>query len=126
RLHKTVVPPVKGAGATIWAPLRQPSKIALLLAGNFGASIGYGLCLMACIVAFGGHIAFWTLMPATIFVGTIASLIPIPGGGTAVSSVGLSSFLIAAGVPESIAVAAILTDQLVVSHPPPIPAWSVE
>lgn len=123
KLHKTVVPPVKQAGATIWAALRTPSRVLLLLAGNFGASLGYGLCLLACIVAFGGHISFWTLLAANIFVSTIASLIPIPGGGTAVSSVGLSGFLVAAGVPESIAVAAILTNQLVVSYLPAVPGW---
>jgi undecaprenyl-diphosphatase len=123
KLHKTVVPPVKQASATIWAALRNPSRIVLLLVGNFGASIGYGLCLLACVVAFGGHMSFWTLLAANIFVSTIASLIPIPGGGTAVSSVGLTGFLVAAGVPESIAVAAILTNQLVVSYLPALPGW---
>jgi uncharacterized membrane protein YbhN (UPF0104 family) len=63
------------------------------------------------------------LLAANIFVGTIASLIPIPGGNTAVSAVGLSGFLVAAGVPDSIAVAAILADQLVVSFIPAVPGW---
>jgi undecaprenyl-diphosphatase len=123
KLKRTILPPVKQAGSTLWAALRTPSKVALLLIGNFGASIGYGLCLLACIVAYGGTISFWTLLAANIGISTIASLIPIPGGGTAVSSVGLSGVLIAYGVPESITVAAILTNQLIVSYLPAIPGW---
>jgi uncharacterized membrane protein YbhN (UPF0104 family) len=95
----------------------------LLFVGNVLASLIYGLCLLACIEAFGGSISYWTLLAANIFVGTIASLIPIPGGNTAVSAVGLSGFLVAAGVPDSIAVAAILANQLVVSFIPAIPGW---
>jgi uncharacterized membrane protein YbhN (UPF0104 family) len=63
------------------------------------------------------------LLAANIGVSTIASLIPIPGGGTAVSAVGLSGLLVAAGVPDSAAVAAILANQLVVSFIPAVPGW---
>jgi uncharacterized membrane protein YbhN (UPF0104 family)/tRNA A-37 threonylcarbamoyl transferase component Bud32 len=123
KLRNAVVPPVKRAMHTIREALRDPKRVMLLLVGNFAASILYGFCLLACIAAFGGSISYWTLLAANIFVGTIASLIPIPGGNTAVSSVGLSGFLVAAGVPESIAVAAILANQLVVSFLPAIPGW---
>jgi len=123
KLRRAVLPPVKQAMHTIREALRDPKRIGLLLVGNMIASLVYGLCLLACIAAFGGSISFWTLLAANIFVGTIASLIPIPGGNTAVSAVGLSGFLVAAGVPDSIAVAAILANQLVVSFIPAIPGW---
>ena len=87
------------------------------------ASLLYGACLLACLAAFGASISFWTLLAANIGVSTIASLIPIPGGGTAVSAVGLSGLLVAAGVPDSAAVAAILANQLVVSFIPAVPGW---
>jgi uncharacterized membrane protein YbhN (UPF0104 family)/tRNA A-37 threonylcarbamoyl transferase component Bud32 len=123
KLRRAVVPPVMQAMHTIKEALRSPKRIMLLLVGNMLASLTYGLVLLACIEAFGGSISYWTLLAANIFVGTIASLIPIPGGNTAVSAVGLSGFLVAAGVPDSIAVAAILADQLVVSFIPAIPGW---
>jgi uncharacterized membrane protein YbhN (UPF0104 family)/tRNA A-37 threonylcarbamoyl transferase component Bud32 len=123
KLRRAVVPPVMQAMHTIKEALRSPKRIMLLLVGNILASLIYGFVLLACIEAFGGSISYWTLLAANIFVGTIASLIPIPGGNTAVSAVGLSGFLVAAGVPDSIAVAAILADQLVVSFIPAIPGW---
>jgi uncharacterized membrane protein YbhN (UPF0104 family) len=83
----------------------------------------YALCLDACLVAFGGELNFWTILMMNIFVSTIASLVPIPGGGTAVSSVGMTGALTAAGVPEEIAVATVLANQLVASFIPAVPGW---
>jgi uncharacterized membrane protein YbhN (UPF0104 family) len=78
---------------------------------------------MACIWAFGGSINFWTLLALNIFISTIASLIPVPGGNTAVSSVGMSGALVAAGLSTEVAVAAVLLDQLVASFIPAVPGW---
>jgi len=78
---------------------------------------------MACIVAFGASVNFWALLSLNIVIGSIASLVPIPGGGAAVSSVGMSGALAAAGVPIETAVAAALINQLVVSYLPAIPGW---
>ncbi len=68
--------------------------------------------------AFGTSVNLWTLIALNIFVGTIASLVPLPGGGTAVGSVGLSGGLTAVGVPAEIAVAAVLANQLVTNFLP--------
>ena len=78
---------------------------------------------MCCIEAFGGSINFWTLLSLNIIISTLASLVPIPGGNTAVSSVGMSGALAAVGVPTDIAVAAVLADQLVTSFIPAVPGW---
>ena len=83
----------------------------------------YAFVLDACIVAFGGHINYWTLLSLNIFVGTIASLVPIPGGGTAVSSVGMTGALTAVGISTEIAVAAVLANQLVANFIPAVPGW---
>jgi uncharacterized membrane protein YbhN (UPF0104 family) len=53
----------------------------------------------------------------------IAALIPIPGGGTALSAVGLSGALVAVGVPQAAAVGAVLANQLIVTYLPAIPGW---
>jgi undecaprenyl-diphosphatase len=119
-----VVPPVKQAATTVWDALRSPRRVALLVGGNVIAALLYGACLLSCLRAFGApEVSFWTLLAMNIGIGTIASLVPVPGGGTAVSSVGLSGALVALGVSEQVAVAAVLTNQIVVSYLPAIPGW---
>ena len=123
RLRTAIVPPVKSAASTIWEAVRSPRQLALLVIGNFGVSLLYGFVLLACIAAYGGHVNYWSMLAYNIGISTIASLIPVPGGGAAVSSIGMSGALVTLGVPEAVAVAAILTQQLVVSYIPAIPGW---
>jgi undecaprenyl-diphosphatase len=123
KLRKLVVPPPKAAAATLWAAVRSPRRVALLLGGNAINAIMYAAVYAACIAAFGGSVNFWTLLSLNIIISTLASLVPIPGGNTAVSSVGMSGALVAVGVPTSIAVAAVLADQLVSSFLPAVPGW---
>jgi len=123
KLRRMVVPPTKSAASTLWAAVRSPRRVALLLGGNVINAIMYAAVYMCCIAAFNGSINFWTLLSLNIIVSTLASLIPVPGGNTAVSSVGMSGALVAVGVPTSIAVAAVLADQLVTSFLPAVPGW---
>ena len=80
-------------------------------------SLLYAACLLACLEAFGGSLSFWTVLALSIAGDTLAQLVPVPGGGTAVASVGLSAAMIAFGVPKEIAVASVLANQLVVAVP---------
>jgi uncharacterized membrane protein YbhN (UPF0104 family) len=123
KLRKLVVPPTRAAATTLWAAVRSPRRVALLLGGNAINAIMYAGVYAACIAAFGGSVNFWTLLSLNIIISTLASLVPIPGGNTAVSSVGMSGALVAVGVPTSIAVAAVLADQLVSSFLPAVPGW---
>ncbi len=123
KIRDMVVGPLKSAWTTIWTAIRSPRQLFLLLTGNAINALMYAFVLLACVEAFGGSVNFWTLLAINIFVSTIASLVPIPGGNTAVSAVGLSGALTAAGVPTDVAVAAVLTDQLVANFIPAIPGW---
>lgn len=123
KLRRMVLPPTKNALITVWSAVRSPRRVAQLLGGNMLNAILYACVYMACIWAFGGSIDFWTLLALNIFISTIASLIPVPGGNTAVSSVGMSGALVAAGLSTEIAVAAVLMDQLVASFIPAVPGW---
>ena len=38
------------------------------------------LCLFVCVRGYGGHIDYWSVVLVNAVVGTVASLIPIPGG----------------------------------------------
>ena len=121
KLRKVVMPPTKAAATTLWEAVRSPRRVALLLGGNAINALMYAAVYWACIEAFGGSINFWTLLSLNIIISTLASLVPIPGGNTAVSSVGMSGALAAVGVPTEIAVAAVLADQLVASFLPAVP-----
>ena len=123
KLRATAVPPVKRAMATMWAAIRSPRQVVLLLGGNVLATLLSTWCLQACLVAFGGDVSFWALLAANVGVVTIASIVPIPGGGTAVGTVGLSAVLVSYGVNEQVAVAAVLANQLVFYYLPAVPGW---
>jgi uncharacterized membrane protein YbhN (UPF0104 family) len=58
-----------------------------------------------------------------VAISGIAALVPIPGGGTALSAVWLSGALVAFGVPQEAAVGAVLANQLVVTYLPAMPGW---
>jgi glycosyltransferase 2 family protein len=123
KVRKLALPPIKSASATMWAAARSPRRVGLLLGGNAINALMYAAVMSACIEAFGGSINFWTLLSINIFVSTIASLVPIPGGGTAVSSVGMSGALVAVGLSNEVAVAAVLANQLVANFIPAVPGW---
>jgi undecaprenyl-diphosphatase len=123
KLRKMVLPPTKNAMITLWSAVRSPRRVAQLLGGNAINAIMYATVYLACIHAFGGSINFWTLLALNIFISTIASLVPVPGGNTAVSSVGMSGALVAVGLSTEIAVAAVLADQLITSFIPAVPGW---
>lgn len=123
KVRKLVLPPIKSASTTMWAAARSPRRVALLLGGNAINALMYAAVMDACLAAFGGSINFWTLLSINIFVSTIASLVPIPGGGTAVSSVGMSGALVAVGISNEVAVAAVLANQLVANFVPAVPGW---
>jgi uncharacterized membrane protein YbhN (UPF0104 family) len=122
-LRRLVMPPVRQAGTTLRDALRSPHHLFLLIGGNVAAGLISTGCLIACIAAFHGHAPFWAILAANMAVVTIASTVPIPGGGTAVGTVGLSAALISFGVVRDVAVAAVLANQLVFYYLPAVPGW---
>ncbi|MCJ7437525.1 MAG: flippase-like domain-containing protein [Acidimicrobiia bacterium] len=123
RLRKVVVPPVVRAARSVWGAIKSPGRVALLICGNVIAQMLYACSLLACLHAFGSSVDFWTLLAINLGISTIASLVPIPGGGTAVSAVGLAGMLTAFGVPPAVGAAAVLSHQVAVSYLPAIPGW---
>jgi undecaprenyl-diphosphatase len=123
RLRRTVLPPIRRAADTMWNAIKTPGRLALLVAGNVVAQCLYAGSLLACLAAFGETVDFWTLLALNIGISTIASLVPVPGGGMAVSAIGLAGALTAFGVPEAVGAAAVVAHQLAVSYLPAIPGW---
>ena len=73
--------------------------------------------------AFGTSLSPWALLALTVGVMTAAALVPVPGGGTALSAVSMSGLMTGLGLRPQIAVAAVLTHQLVVTYLPALPGW---
>ena len=123
RIRHAVVPRVVQAARSVWGAMKSPWRVALLIGGNVAANCLYAASLLCCLHAFGASVDFWTLLAMNIGIGLIASLVPFPGGGNAVSAVGLSGLLTAVGVPTAAATAAVIAHQLAVSYLPAIPGW---
>jgi undecaprenyl-diphosphatase len=123
RIRRAVIPPVLRALRAVWGAVKSPTRIALMVFGNIAAQSLYAASLLACLHAFGSSLDFWTLLALNIGISLIASLVPVPGGGTAVSAIGLSGMMVALGVPTAAATAAILAHQVAVSYLPAIPGW---
>jgi glycosyltransferase 2 family protein len=123
RIRHAVVPHIVRAATSVWNAMRSPSRVVLLLAGNVAAYCLYAASLLACLHAFGASVDFWTLLAMNIGMSLIGSLVPFPGGGTAVTAVGLTGLLHAVGVPTAAATAAVIAHQLAVSYLPAIPGW---
>jgi uncharacterized membrane protein YbhN (UPF0104 family)/tRNA A-37 threonylcarbamoyl transferase component Bud32 len=123
RVRAAVVEPARQAGSTIWAALRSPRSLALLIGGNVLVNLMVAGCLAACLAAFGESVPFGSVLVISIAVQTISQLVPVSGGGTALSAVGLSGALVALGVTRSVAVAAALADQVVFAYLPAVPGW---
>ncbi|HWC39946.1 MAG TPA: lysylphosphatidylglycerol synthase domain-containing protein [Acidimicrobiales bacterium] len=123
RIRRTVLPPLHQAASTLWAAMRSPRQLLLLLGGNAVATFVTSFVLLTCLEAYGAHLSVWTLLVVNIAVGTIASLVPIPGGPTAVGAIGISGALVTLGVANEKAVAAVLTYQVVNTFLPAVPGW---
>ncbi len=123
RIRSAVIPPVRRALRAVWGAVKSPTRIVLMVGGNITAQCLYAASLLACLHAFGASIDFWTLVAVNIGISLIASLVPVPGGGTAVSALGLSGMLVALGVPHAAAAAGVLAHQVAISYLPAIPGW---
>ncbi len=123
RIRRAVVPRIVRAARSVWDAMKSPLRVALLVVGNIAANCFYAASLLACLHAFGAEVDFWTLLAMNIGTSLIASLVPFPGGGTAVSAVGLTGLLTAVGVPTAVATASVIAHQLAVSYLPAIPGW---
>ena len=123
RLRMMIVTPVNRALRTVWHAIKSPGRLALLVGGNIVAQLLTTVSLLACLHAFGADVNFWTVLAIGIGVGLVASVVPIPGGGTAVSAIGLAGMLTAVGVDKATSAAAVLTYQVVHSYLPAVPGW---
>ena len=122
KLRNLVVPPLKRIWATFREVFAQPRRALVLLASAAASSLGFALCLGACVHAYGGDISLANLVVVNIGASTLSSVVPVPGG-MGVAEAAMVAGLTAMGVPTDVAIPAVLTHRLFTFWLPPFIGW---
>jgi uncharacterized membrane protein YbhN (UPF0104 family) len=121
-LRKRIVPVLVRSKGYLVEFLRSPRQLFLNLVGNLGCALLSVACFGLCVRAFGGHTSFAALVVINIGSSTISNMVPVPGG-LGVGALGRSAGLVAVGVPQEVAVPAVLAQQLLSVWLPVLPGW---
>ncbi|MDT5348993.1 MAG: glycosyltransferase 2 family protein [Mycobacterium sp.] len=103
---------------------REPKRLALIVLGCAGTTLGAALALWASVEAFGGGTTFITVTVVTMVGGTLASAAPTPGGVGAVEAA-LIGGLAAFGVPAAVGVPSVLLYRVLTCWIPVFVGWPV-
>ncbi|HQR79138.1 MAG TPA: lysylphosphatidylglycerol synthase transmembrane domain-containing protein, partial [Actinomycetota bacterium] len=121
-ITRRIRPIFQQVGPRLLTLLQQPRKLGLGLGGIILLNLGYVICLVACVWAFGGSASIAAIAVVYLAGATIGQAAPTPGGLGAVEAA-LSAGLTAAGIPGGVAVSAVLLFRLVTFWAPTIPGW---
>ena len=83
------------------------------------AQVLSSLCLLSCLLAYGGRLSFVEIVFVNTSASFLASLVPVPGG-VGIAEAALIAGLTAFGIPAEIATATVITHRLFTSYLPPI------
>lgn len=103
---------------------REPKRLALIVLGCAGTTLGAALALWTSVEAFGGDVSFVTVTVVTMVGGTLASAAPTPGGVGAVEAA-LIGGLAAFGVPAAVSVPSVLLYRVITCWLPVFIGWPV-
>ncbi len=123
-LSTAVTPKLKEITTDIIEVAREPRRLALIVLGCTGTTLGAALALWASVEAFGGHATFVTVTVVTMVGGTLASAAPTPGGVGAVEAA-LIGGLAAFGVPAGVSVPSVLLYRVLTCWLPVFVGWPV-
>jgi len=99
--------------------LRSPRRLLLLLGGNLASTLLFAAALGLFTRALGTTVAFSDLTVIIISVSLLAGLLPVPGGIGVVEG-GLTFGLVAVGMPEGAAFAAVVLYRIATFYLPPL------
>ncbi len=114
-----VWPQVLAAIRNIWHIVSSPRQLFTVLGGAVAAQVLSSLCLLSCLLAYGGRLSFVEIVFVNTSASFLASLVPVPGG-VGISEAALIAGLTAFGIPAEIATATVITHRLFTSYLPPI------
>ncbi|GFG73288.1 lysylphosphatidylglycerol synthase transmembrane domain-containing protein [Mycobacterium botniense] len=104
--------------------VREPQRLALIVLGCAGTTLGAALALWASVESFDGHATFVAVTVVTMVGGTLASAAPTPGGVGAVEAA-LIGGLAAFGVPAAVGVPSVLLYRVLTCWLPVFIGWPV-
>jgi uncharacterized membrane protein YbhN (UPF0104 family) len=122
RLRGLVAPQWNAAKGDLHEIVTTPRKAVMLFGGNLGSQILFAMVLDASLHAYGSGLPLLQVMVINSLASVLGGMAPVPGG-MGVIEAGMIGGLTAAGVPESIAVAATFTHRLFTAYLPPVWGW---
>ncbi|MCB9371703.1 MAG: flippase-like domain-containing protein [Microthrixaceae bacterium] len=122
KLRNLVVPPLQRIWATFREVFAHPRRASVLLGSAAASSLGFALCLGACLHAYGGSLSLANLVVVNIGASTLSSVVPVPGG-MGVAEAAMVAGLTALGVPTDVAVPAVITHRILTFWLPPPIGW---
>jgi uncharacterized protein (TIRG00374 family) len=123
-LATAVRPPLQEVAKDLIELVREPKRLALIVLGCAGTTLGAALALWSSVQAFGGGATFVTCTVVTMVGGTLASAAPTPGGVGAVEAA-LIGGLAAFGVPAAVGVPSVLLYRVLTCWLPVFIGWPV-
>ena len=121
-LRERLVPIIKRSASGLFAVVRRPTNIALLLGGSIVVTTGYIIAMYFAVQAFDGDLSFAQIGAIYLTGSAIASAAPTPGGIGALEAAVIAG-LVAAGMPNEIAVPAVFLFRLGTFWLPILPGW---
>ena len=123
-LSTAVTPKLKEILGDIGEVAREPRRMALIVLGCTGTTLGAALALWVSVEAFGGNATFVSVTVVTMVGGTLASAAPTPGGVGAVEAA-LIGGLAAFGLPAAVSVPSVLLYRVLTCWLPVFVGWPV-
>ena len=99
--------------------LRSPTKVLMIVGGNFASQVLFAIILGVCLRAFGHQLTFAELILTYNLVSLFAGFMPVPGG-MGVAEAGFTAALVAFGIPHAAALSTAMAFRLVTYYLPPI------
>lgn len=99
--------------------LRSPRRLSLLFGGNLATELLFAMTLGLFVHALGFRVGLGELLLINLSVALLAGLLPVPGG-IGVAEGGLTLGLVAAGMPEEAAFAAVIMYRVSTFYVPPV------
>ncbi len=121
-VKEKVGPQYQAAKQNLRSILSDPRKALMIFGGNLVSQVFYALVISAALRAFGVELPLLQIIVINSLASFLGGMAPVPGG-MGVIEAGLIGGMTAAGVPQSIAVAATFTARLFTSYLPPIWGW---
>jgi undecaprenyl-diphosphatase len=121
-LRERLLPILGRSVSGLFAVVRRPTNVLLLLGGSVVVTSGYLVAMYFATQAFGGDLSFAQVGAVYLVGSAVGSAAPTPGGIGALEAAVIAG-LVAAGMPNEIAVPAVFLFRLGTFWLPILPGW---